>query len=93
MSEPTQFCYRYPRPALTVDCVVFGIHEHRLQLLLIQRAQSPFEGSWALPQTVIMKFPSLEAAHRWHDDPDYQALAKHRHASARTNLVLIDGLD
>ncbi|MBT5434792.1 MAG: DUF1330 domain-containing protein [Rhodospirillaceae bacterium] len=51
------------------------------------------EGSWALPRTVIMKFPSLEAAHRWHDDPDYQALAKHRHASASTNLVLIDGLD
>lgn len=51
------------------------------------------EGSWALPRTVIMKFPSLEAAHRWHDDPDYQAIAAHRRASAQANLVLIEGLD
>jgi uncharacterized protein (DUF1330 family) len=40
-----------------------------------------------------MKFPSLEAAHRWHDDPDYQAIAAHRRASAQANLVLIEGLD
>jgi 8-oxo-dGTP diphosphatase len=42
--------YEYPRPALTTDCVVFAPHasgEH--QILLIERARPPFEGSWALP--------------------------------------------
>ena len=29
------------------------------------------EGEWAYPRTVIMKFPSLEQARAWHDDPDY----------------------
>jgi 8-oxo-dGTP diphosphatase len=41
--------YKYPRPALTVDCVVFGIDEDELMVLLIQRDLPPFEGQWALP--------------------------------------------
>jgi uncharacterized protein (DUF1330 family) len=51
------------------------------------------EGEWAYPRTVIMKFPSLDHAHRWHADPDYQALAEHRRRSARANLILVEGID
>ena len=40
-----------------------------------------------------MKFPSLEHAHAWHDDPDYQAIAQHRWRSSNANLVLVDGVD
>ena len=52
------------------------------------------EGRWSLPRTVIMCFPSLDAAHHWHDDPDYQSLAEYRRASATAtaNLVLVEGL-
>ena len=41
--------YKYPRPALTVDCVVFGLDEEDLKVLLIQRDLEPFAGRWALP--------------------------------------------
>jgi len=41
--------YRYPRAALAVDCVVFGLDEAALQVLLIQRDLEPHRGSWALP--------------------------------------------
>ena len=41
--------YEYPRPALTVDCVVFGLDEEDLKVLLIQRDLAPFHGKWALP--------------------------------------------
>ena len=45
--------YKYPRPALAVDCVVFGTHlsnpAHPLKVLLIKRADEPFKGDWALP--------------------------------------------
>ena len=51
------------------------------------------EGEWAYPRTVIMKFPSLDHAHRWHNDPDYQVLAEHRWRSSQANLVLVEGLD
>ena len=56
-------------------------------------ATTVIEGTWALPRTVLMKFPSVDHAHAWHDDPDYQELAKHRHQSARANLVLVEGVD
>ena len=43
------YCYQYPRPALTVDAVVFRFDESGLKLLLIRRAQPPFEACWAFP--------------------------------------------
>jgi len=50
MRAPEQtFSYRYPHPAVTTDVVVFTIREQRLHLLLIQRANPPYQGQWALP--------------------------------------------
>jgi len=50
MRAPEQtFSYRYPHPAVTTDVVVFTIRDQRLHLLLIQRANPPFRGQWALP--------------------------------------------
>jgi 8-oxo-dGTP diphosphatase len=47
---PRRFCYDYPRPALTVDCVLFGFDAERgLRLLLVRRRDEPYRGSWALP--------------------------------------------
>ena len=43
------YTYKYPRPAVTADCVVFGLDDEDLKVLLILRNNSPFEGSWALP--------------------------------------------
>lgn len=43
------FYYKYPRPALTVDAVVFGLDEEGLKILLIQRRDEPFKDMWALP--------------------------------------------
>ena len=51
------------------------------------------EGEWAYAGTVIMKFPSLDHAQDWYNDPDYKNLAEHRHRSAMANLVLVEGLD
>lgn len=47
---PKLYKYKYPRPALTVDGVVFGLDmEKGLKLLLIERKKDPFKGQWALP--------------------------------------------
>ena len=43
------YTYQYARPALTVDCVVFGLDEEDLKVLLIQRKHDPFAGDWAFP--------------------------------------------
>lgn len=39
----------YVPPTLTVDAVIFQIQSNVLEVLLIQRQNEPFKGSWALP--------------------------------------------
>jgi 8-oxo-dGTP diphosphatase len=58
--------YDYPRPAVTVDCVVFGVDldERDLKVLLIQRDRQPFAGVWALPGGFVHIDESLEQAAR-----------------------------
>lgn len=56
--------YEYPRPAVTVDCVVFGLDEGALKVLLIQRVEAPFQHGWALPGGFVRMDESLEDAAR-----------------------------
>jgi 8-oxo-dGTP diphosphatase len=58
------YTYKYEMPALTVDCVVFGLDlaEECLKALLIERALEPFAGRWALPGGFIRKGESPEEA-------------------------------
>lgn len=44
-----QFCYKYPHPAVTTDCVIFGFNGERLQVLLVERGVEPYKGRWAFP--------------------------------------------
>lgn len=54
--------YQYPRPALTVDCVVFGLDDEDLKVMLIQRGLEPFRGRWALPGGFVRVDEGLEQA-------------------------------
>ena len=42
------YTYKYPRPAVTADCVVIT-REAEPKVLLIQRGNQPFKGCWAFP--------------------------------------------
>jgi 8-oxo-dGTP diphosphatase len=56
--------YEHPRPALTVDCVVFGFDEGALKVLLITRDLPPHRGRWALPGGFVHVEETLEDAAR-----------------------------
>jgi 8-oxo-dGTP diphosphatase len=56
--------YQHPRAALTVDCVVFGLDDSELKVLLIQRALDPFKGKWALPGGFVRVNETLDDAAR-----------------------------
>lgn len=58
------YTYRFQRPALTVDCVVFGLDDRDLKLLLIKRALNPFEGRWALPGGFVHYNETIDDAAR-----------------------------
>ena len=47
--KENKYCYKYPHPAVTTDCVIFGFNRDRLQVLLIERGIEPFKGRWAFP--------------------------------------------
>ena len=42
------YTYKYPRPAVTADCIVIT-REANPKVLLIQRDNEPFKGGWAFP--------------------------------------------
>ena len=42
------YTYKYPRPAVTADCIVIT-REAEPKVLLIQRGGEPFKGAWAFP--------------------------------------------
>ena len=42
------YTYKYPRPAVTADCIVIT-KEADPKVLLIQRGDEPFKGAWAFP--------------------------------------------
>lgn len=58
--------YEFPRPALTVDCVVFGLdlREEALRIMLIERDLPPFKGRWALPGGFVKIDESIDEAAR-----------------------------
>jgi 8-oxo-dGTP diphosphatase len=58
------FTYSYPRAALAVDCVVFGLDEGDLKVLLIRRGEDPHRGMWALPGGFVHMGETVDEAAR-----------------------------
>ena len=56
------YTYEYPRPAVTVDVVLFTIRTGELAVLMIRRGGPPFKGQWALPGGFVEENESLERA-------------------------------
>lgn len=58
--EEKMYSYKYPHPAVTTDCVIFGFDGSKMQVLLIQRGIEPFKGMWAFPGGFIKMDESAE---------------------------------
>lgn len=50
------------------------------------------EGNGPLGRIVVVRFPSLEQAHAWHESPAYQAIIGYRHAAAESHAYLVEGV-
>ena len=57
-----RYCYEYPRPMVTTDCVVFRAEARQLEVLLIKRRNTPHKGAWVLPGGFIKMKESLADA-------------------------------
>lgn len=58
------YTYEFPRPALSVDIVLFAGPAAERRVLLVRRGAEPFEGRWALPGGFVDEGERLEEAAR-----------------------------
>lgn len=58
--DKNRYCYQYPHPAMTADCVIFGFDGQKLKLLLVERGLPPYKGCWALPGGFMRIDESIE---------------------------------
>jgi 8-oxo-dGTP diphosphatase len=57
-----EHCYEHPRPAVTVDIILFYHDGQGMEVLLVKRARDPFKGRWAFPGGFVDENEPLEAA-------------------------------
>jgi uncharacterized protein (DUF1330 family) len=50
------------------------------------------EGEWMPNRLVILEFPSVERAKEWLYSTEYSGPRQLRHKTARTNMVVVEGL-
>ena len=56
------YTYTFPRPAVTVDIIIFRLSDNNPEVLLIKRGNDPSNGHWALPGGFVDKDEPLETA-------------------------------
>ena len=60
------------------------------ELLFRGRQQRLFSGEMSHESVVALRFENLDAANRWHDSTEYQALIPVRERAADVTLVLYE---
>ena len=50
------------------------------------------EGDWAPSRLVVLKFPSLQAAHAFNSSPEYTAARQSRQGAAVMRMVAVEGV-
>jgi uncharacterized protein (DUF1330 family) len=50
------------------------------------------EGEWPTMRRVLIEFPSMDAAKRWWDSPEYERPMAMRRANSKGRLLLLEGV-
>jgi uncharacterized protein (DUF1330 family) len=50
------------------------------------------EGGWKSNRLVVLRFPDRASAQAFYNDPEHKSLNPMRQRSAKTDLVLVDGI-
>ena len=68
------------------------IAAHGGRYLVRGGALETLEGEWQPKRIVILEFPSAAQAKTWLDSDEYEDVKALRHASARTRMIVVEGL-
>lgn len=50
------------------------------------------EGDWSPKRLVVLEFPSVDQAKAWLNSPEYRDARKIRHATATTQMIVVEGV-
>src|SRR5512139_1962168 len=51
-------------PTISIDCIIFGLDQRKLKVLLVRRSIEPAKGSWALPGGFVLAQEDLDQSAR-----------------------------
>jgi uncharacterized protein (DUF1330 family) len=68
-----------------------SIERHGGRYLVRGGEQRILEGTWA-PATIIVEFPTMEAARAWYASADYADALRHRDEALERDLILVAGV-
>ncbi|HEV7689880.1 MAG TPA: DUF1330 domain-containing protein [Hyphomonadaceae bacterium] len=76
-----------------IETVPTYIARHGGKYIVRGAAPTTIEGGWQPQRMVIIEFPSRQNAEQFLADPEFKELAKIRHRTTTSKLVLVDGAE
>ncbi|WP_280189752.1 DUF1330 domain-containing protein [Delftia sp. PS-11] len=69
-----------------------AINTHGAEVCVRGGKVEVLEGDWNPGRTVVLKFPSFEAARAFHDTPEYRKARQVREGAAIMRMVCVEGV-
>jgi len=69
-----------------------AIQAHGAEVLVRGGRVEVLEGDWNPGRTVVLRFPSFEAARAFHDSPEYRRAREARAGAAIMRMVCVEGI-
>ncbi|MEM8617309.1 MAG: DUF1330 domain-containing protein [Pseudomonadota bacterium] len=63
------------------------------EMLSVDEAPTVLDGEFTATRSVLIKFPSKQAAVAWMRSDEYQEIAKHRIAGSTANSIMVRGFE
>jgi uncharacterized protein (DUF1330 family) len=76
-----------------IEAATPSILEAGGNLIVAGTPERVLEGNWHGNRTVILEFPTVEAAQRWYDSAEYQAVIGMRHEAAESKAIIAAGFE
>jgi uncharacterized protein (DUF1330 family) len=68
------------------------VHQHGGKYIVRGGKAEVLEGDWNPKRIVILEFPTMERAKEWLNCAEYREPRKLRQVTAKTNMILVEGV-
>jgi len=73
-------------------CASDTVHRHGGKYIVRGGAAEVLEGDWTPKRIVVLEFESMQRAKDWLHCEEYREPRAMRHRTAKTNMILVDGV-